>query len=278
MSVSLYQFLKENTWEFTEEWYKGLDKTKGGVYGSTVPEKIQELKQQNHEFHLIFVELFNEESERLEDEFDQWVNKIVLDQAHLATPLPEIIEEFFNNQTLYLKTIDTYVKTHNPELSTTEYNKYIQLLLHSFQQIVIEFSKRNQEKSEQLLLAQKEMITELSSPVIHLNEQIALLPLVGEIDTHRAKVIFEQTLQSCVDDRIQSLLIDLSGVPVVDTMVANQLFQLIEGLTLVGTTASLSGIRPEIAQTAVQLGIDFNRTKVYATIASALSKLNFNAM
>lgn len=142
---------------------------------------------------------------------------------------------------------------------------------------MIAFSVRNQELSEELLQAQKDMITELSSPVIHLNEQIALLPLIGEIDTHRAKVIFDQTLEQCVNTRVDSLLIDLSGVPVIDTMVANQIFSLIDGLKLIGTKASLSGIRPEIAQTAIQLGIDFTHIRIYSSISAALEKLSFEA-
>ncbi|MFP3490379.1 STAS domain-containing protein, partial [Staphylococcus sp. SIMBA_130] len=83
----------------------------------------------------------------------------------------------------------------------------------------------------------------------------ALLPLVGDIDSDRATAIFENTLEGCTTKRVDHLFIDLSGVYLVDTRVAQQIFQLITGLKLIGVTATLSGIRPEIAQTAVQLGI-----------------------
>ncbi len=77
-------------------------------------------------------------------------------------------------------------------------------------------------------------------------------------------------MEQCVQLQVDSLLIDLSGVPIVDTMVANQIFSLIEGLKLIGVKASLSGVRPEIAQTSVQLGIDFMSIPIYSSIERAL--------
>ncbi|OAZ59384.1 RsbT co-antagonist protein RsbRC [Bacillus siamensis] len=121
------------------------------------------------------------------------------------------------------------------------------------------------------LNAQREMILELSSPVITLSKRTGLLPLVGNIDTHRAKYILENTLSTCANRLIEHLLIDLSGVVVVDTMVAHQIFKLIEALNLIGVSSTLSGIRPEIAQTAVQLGINFSDITVKSNLAQALN-------
>lgn len=277
MPLSLYQYFKDRSTELTETWYANLDKSKEGIYGSTDPIKIKQLKAQNRQFHELFSEIFNPEDEEVDIYIDKWVTEIASDHAHLETPLPEIMEEFLNTQSLYLHVFHQYVEKHHPDMSITQYNETIQLIIRSFKKIMIAFSVRNQELSEELLQAQKDMITELSSPVIHLNEQIALLPLIGEIDTHRAKVVFDQTLEQCVNSRVDSLLIDLSGVPVIDTMVANQIFSLIDGLKLVGTKASLSGIRPEIAQTAIQLGIDFTHIRIYSSISAALEKLSFEA-
>ncbi len=89
------------------------------------------------------------------------------------------------------------------------------------------------------------MILELSSPIITLSKSTALLPLVGDIDTERAKFILENTLQACAKRRVEHLLIDLSGVVVVDTMVAHQIFKLIEALNLIGVSQPCqeSGLR-----------------------------------
>src|SRR5690606_34990298 len=115
-----------------------------------------------------------------------------------------------------------------------------------------------------------ELITEMSAPVIRLADTIGLLPLIGEINTHRAQVIFEKALEQSARNKIQTLFIDLSGVPIIDTMVAHQIFQLIKGLKLIGVTTALSGISPNIAQTSVQLGLDFSDIKVFNTLTQAI--------
>lgn len=272
--MSLYDYVKANTWNLTEEWYADLDKSKEGVYSSNDPVKIDRLKKQNHDFHELFCELFRDDyNVRQNEAFEKWILSIAKDQAHLATPIPEIIEEFLNVQEQYLTLIRNYIAENRDTVTFEQYDGWHNILLKGFREIVIAFSRSNMEQADEQLRAQQEMITELSSPIIKLRRHIALLPLVGEIDTHRAQVIFTQTLEECVSNDIHALLIDLSGVPVVDTMVANQLFSLIDGLKLVGTKASLSGVRPEIAQTSVTLGIDFTTTKIYSTIERALDEL-----
>jgi rsbT co-antagonist protein RsbR len=118
-----------------------------------------------------------------------------------------------------------------------------------------------------------ELIMELSSPVISLNREIALLPLVGDIDTTRAKIMLESTLQQCASLGVNELLLDLSGVVMIDTMVAQQLFQLIKALDLIGVKTTLSGVRPEIAQTSVQLGISFDKVTIKSTLSSAIKPI-----
>jgi rsbT co-antagonist protein RsbR len=94
--------------------------------------------------------------------------------------------------------------------------------------------------------------------------------LIGDIDTIRANCILESTLKQSIELGLQSLIIDLSGVPVMDKMVANQIFNLIASLRLIGIAATLTGIRPEVAQTAVQLGIDFKETPTFGSLKQAI--------
>jgi rsbT co-antagonist protein RsbR len=123
------------------------------------------------------------------------------------------------------------------------------------------------------LQSQQEMINELSSPVISLGKNTALLPLVGDIDTVRSKFILERTLEQCYQKSVNHLLLDLSGVIMIDTMVAQQIFQLIEALEMIGVKTTLSGIRPEIAQTAVQLGLNFDKISIISTLSNAINTI-----
>ncbi|MED4126521.1 STAS domain-containing protein [Shouchella miscanthi] len=255
-----------------------MDKDKNGICSSRSDVKASILKSQNQQFHEIFIEIFNLEGEYTEESFHYWIDNITSDQPHLETPLYEIIEEFLSNQQIYLNHIKKYFEQHGQELSYKEYSSYVEIVTDTFTSIIVKFSKKNHMKSKQLIQAQSELITELSSPIITLNDNISLLPLVGEIDTHRAQVVFTNTIEICSSQNVECLLIDLSGVPILDTMVANELFQLIKGLRLIGTRTSLCGVKPGIAQTAVHLGIDFEGYKVYSSIAKALAKLDFTTI
>ncbi|OCA89353.1 RsbR protein [Bacillus sp. FJAT-27225] len=112
---------------------------------------------------------------------------------------------------------------------------------------------------ERTVSLQKIALQELSAPLIPVFEGITVMPLVGTIDTERAKQIMENLLTGVVKHRSEVVLIDITGVPVVDTMVAHHIIQAAEAVRLVGAKCMLCGIRPEIAQTIVNLGIDLNQ-------------------
>ncbi|WP_226530328.1 STAS domain-containing protein [Metabacillus niabensis] len=112
---------------------------------------------------------------------------------------------------------------------------------------------------ERTVSLQKIALQELSAPLIPVFDNITVMPLVGTIDTERAKRIMENLLQGVVKHRAEVVLIDITGVPVVDTMVAHHIIQASEAVRLVGAKCLLVGIRPEIAQTIVNLGIDLSQ-------------------
>ncbi|MFL0363480.1 STAS domain-containing protein [Bacillus sp. PK3_68] len=118
-------------------------------------------------------------------------------------------------------------------------------------------------------------LEELSVPVVPVAEGIAAIPLVGAIDTHRAKLVMEVALEEGARMNLSHMIIDVSGVPIIDTMVADQLFQVIRALHLTGVKATLTGIRPEIAQTIVNLGINFNELNPCVNLQEALKNLGF---
>jgi rsbT co-antagonist protein RsbR len=110
---------------------------------------------------------------------------------------------------------------------------------------------------------------ELSIPVIKITETIGVIPLVGDIDTKRANELMDKALTLSMKYDLDHVIIDLSGVPIIDTMVADQIFKVVEALKLVGITVCLSGIRSEIAQTMVQLGINFKNLSTFSSLHQA---------
>ncbi|RLQ93171.1 RsbT co-antagonist protein RsbRA [Falsibacillus albus] len=123
---------------------------------------------------------------------------------------------------------------------------------------------------EKTVSLQKIALQELSAPLIPVVEKISVLPLVGTIDTERAKLIMENLLTGVVKHRAEVVLIDITGVPVVDTMVAHHIIQAAGAVRLVGAKCMLVGIRPEIAQTIVNLGINLNEIITTSTLRKGI--------
>ncbi|MGM7701623.1 STAS domain-containing protein [Pseudalkalibacillus sp. Hm43] len=269
----LYTFLMEKASQLTDDWYESLDKSDpSGVYASSDPDVIQNLKKQNYDFHTNLIRIFNVEEKEFFRDFEEWVVSVARDKEHLETPTHFIMREFIRVRKQYMDLIDEFVELHPGEYSSSQIQLWKDMIAKEFDIAMVRFTEEKNNYLNDQLNAQKEMINELSSPVIDLSDNRGLLPLVGDIDTHRAKVILDSTLQQCADRNIEHLYVDLSGVFMVDTMVAHELFQLISALKLLGVKTTLSGIRPEIAQTAVQLGIDFEDINMTSKLAIALSK------
>lgn len=131
---------------------------------------------------------------------------------------------------------------------------------------------------EHTVSMQRVALKELTAPLIPVFQQISVMPLVGTIDTERAKFIMENLLQGVIKHRAEVVLIDITGVPVVDTMVAHHIIQAAEAVRLIGAACILVGIRPEIAQTIVNLGIDLKqfptKSTLYSGIQTALKMTN----
>lgn len=128
------------------------------------------------------------------------------------------------------------------------------------------------ESWEDTLEMQKLSLLELSAPLIPVFEGITVMPLIGSIDTTRAKLIMENLLNGVIKNRSKVVLIDITGVPIVDTMVAHHIIEASEAVRLVGATSILVGIRPEIAQTIVNLGIDLTKFPTKSTLQKGMQK------
>ena len=127
-----------------------------------------------------------------------------------------------------------------------------------------------QQSREQLIRRQQEEMLELSTPVVQLWEGIVALPLIGTLDSARTSVVMETLLQTIVDTRSELAIIDITGVPTVDTLVAQHLLKTVAAARLMGADCIISGIRPQIAQTMVHLQIDLSAVTTKATMGEAL--------
>ena len=123
---------------------------------------------------------------------------------------------------------------------------------------------------EEVILRQTDEISEISTPVIRVWDGILALPIIGTLDSARTQVVMESLLEEIVNTGSNIAILDISGVPAVDSLVAQHLIKTVSATRLMGAECIISGIRAEIAQTIVHLGIDLSNIKTKATLASAL--------
>jgi len=232
-------------------------------------------------------EILNEWKDSLKDLGDQKYSNILSDQVYLNTcneylqilisymknPGSDLTEKVsdYAHRVVQLGWSLKYISEGLKELSLIIFTKMTDSLSEAEKmKIVWEFDKslspinnelihQYAESWERTVSLQKIALQELSAPLIPIFENITIMPLVGTIDTERAKQIMENLLTGVVKHRAQVVLIDITGVPVVDTMVAHHIIQASEAVRLVGAKCLIVGIRPEIAQTIVNLGIDLSQ-------------------
>ncbi len=128
-----------------------------------------------------------------------------------------------------------------------------------------------QKSREDVINRQQEEMLELSTPVVKLWDGVLALPMIGTLDSARTQIVMESLLQTIVDTESEIAIIDITGVPTVDTLVAQHLLKTVTAIRLMGADCIISGVRPQIAQTIVHLGVDLQGVTTKATLADALS-------
>lgn len=128
-----------------------------------------------------------------------------------------------------------------------------------------------QKSREEVIRRQQEELLELSTPVVKLWDGVLALPMIGTLDSQRTQVVMESLLQRIVDTGSEIAIIDITGVPTVDTLVAQHLLKTVTAIRLMGADCIISGVRPQIAQTIVHLGLDLQGIVTKANLADALA-------
>jgi anti-anti-sigma regulatory factor len=126
-------------------------------------------------------------------------------------------------------------------------------------------------ESETRLRAQDDALRELSTPIFPVSDDVVMIPLIGAIDSRRAQQVIEQLLQGVMNQRARIAILDITGMPLVDTQAADTLIRAAQAVRLLGAQVLITGIRPEVAQTMVSLGINLEGILTRATLQSGIA-------
>lgn len=175
----------------------------------------------------------------------------------------------------YRNTIGSFIKYEVIEknFNVSELYEILTILDSVIHDYIYFFANQYVEYEKEVIARSKEMVTELSVPLVSINDDIAILPLIGTIDMDRSNLLRERVLREAYDMKVRTLIIDVSGLQAIDTFIAQQLYQLFEALTLLGIRPMVSGVTPGIAQTFGQLGLSFGDVPSYSSLKLALKQL-----
>lgn len=200
-----------------------------------------------------------------------WSKKNGEREASLSGKISYIISRYPVTRVVYTEYMTKIGIEH--DLSTEEVAfliKRINYMLDiSINETILAFERL---KDKMIKRAQEEM-NELSAPIVPVQDRLAILPLIGSIDSNRAKYLLEKIVPKVAQLGIECLIIDFSGIVMIDTAVANHIFKIHEILRLLGIHVIATGMRPELAQTIVHGGIDFSSIKTYATVKQAIESI-----
>lgn len=252
----LAQFLAKNLNFYTEEWIQYLYKNKS--YITSLLQENGEMEEYTENGNPIIRIVINNIHGIKTEEIMDLAKERGVKSAKTEFPMHLAWELFQSTRGILWNAIKSYYIESKNTLSTEEFfalersvNDIIDLYIDSYTAYYVNYK-------EELLKSHRETVDELSVPIIPITECICILPIVGNVDTYRAKKIREKTLVRIKELKAQQLIIDISGVPYVDTAVVNHLFKIVRGIKLLGCNTILTGISPEIADTMIELGIEID--------------------
>jgi rsbT co-antagonist protein RsbR len=265
-ATSLTQLVQEHESEIEAEWLKLL-KAKGGLQTGRIKEA--ELQTQCRNFLAVLTAALGKAGTDVANAayapVRDLLNEVSRSRALQGFSPSETATFVFSLKQALFSALSRSKGIDAAELAETTWA--ITELLDELGLYTMEVFQKNREN---VIVRQQREITELSTPVIKLWEGVLAVPLIGTLDSARTQVVMENLLQAIVDEGADIAIIDITGVPTVDTLTAQHLLKTVAAARLMGADCIISGIRPQIAQTIVHLGVELNVISK-ATLADALA-------
>lgn len=196
-------------------------------------------------------------------------NRLLIGAVHERVGLP--IKTYLSMYAYYERLVSDQIKSIFQKDPVEAFDTFMSLLklIHLDMIAAIETYTYRRERT---IRQQEEAIRELSTPVLRIRDRLLILPIIGLIDAKRAMQITGQLLRAIRDTRSKVVVIDITGVPVVDTETANHLVQTVEAARLLGAEVITTGLSPEIAQTIVRLGVDLSRLNTVGDLQGGIEE------
>ncbi|AEF21605.1 STAS domain-containing protein [Pseudomonas fulva] len=265
LQTGTVQAISNNQAQLLGEWRSGLEAS-----GATRNLKEQDLQQQTSEFlQLTLAALESDSGSNIAtpgwEKVRQFLERLSASRALLGHDSHQTAAFIFSLKGPLFALLQRHYRDQ-PEAQAQQLLDVSEL----FDSLAMHTIRTFQKSREAVIKRQQEELLELSTPVVKLWDGILALPMIGTLDSQRTQVVMESLLQRIVDTGSEIAIIDITGVPTVDTLVAQHLLKTVTAIRLMGADCIISGIRPQIAQTIVHLGLDLQGVSTKANLADAL--------
>lgn len=196
-------------------------------------------------------------------------DRLKIGAVHERIGLP--VKAYLGMYNFYLRNVANHLFAEYKDVPGKALRVYLSLLKVVFLDIGLAIDTYSNRR-EQLIGKQREALSEMPTPVLQVRERLLILPVVGILDSYRARQLTEQLLDSISATRAKAVLMDITGVPIVDSKVANHLLQTVSAARLMGATVILTGLSPQIAQALVAIGLDLSHVKTTVDLQSGLEE------
>lgn len=273
LDVRLYEYLLAKLPEITTSWLAMRIIEKDSIYSLRAhPEMEETLREQNRLTNLTIISSLLDDPEIFEKNKIKWAAVVALSRVNSNTPIEEVIEALSKLRLTYWQIINDFKLANIDDIKLEDYMRWSETINSAFDQIYINFAETYNEYINSKFDIQQSLINELSSPIIKITDKIGVVPLIGDMDELRSRIMLESIPERSLESDIEHLFIDLSGVTVIDTLVAQKIFQVTKVLSLLGTRCTITGILPAIAQASTELGLDFTNIQTFSSLQLAFSK------
>lgn len=261
MNTRIPELLQKHNADILSQWVQEQSKIGSDKISAA------ELKSQTAEFLKLFGEAIGKDDSRTDTSTWEPVKKMLADTSRsrgLQGFSPSETATFvFSIKAPLFALLKRELKTSD------ELGKEITTVSNLIDQLGLFTTEIYQKTRDEIILRQQEEMLELSTPVVKLWDGILALPMIGTLDSSRTQVVMESLLQKIMESGSEIAIIDITGVPTVDTLVAQHLIKTVTAARLMGAECIISGIRPQIAATIVHLGVDLGNVITKATLADA---------
>ncbi|WP_042142630.1 STAS domain-containing protein [Paucisalibacillus sp. EB02] len=267
----LYDFLLRNITSITDKWLNTRKVEEGSIYSAdTNMNVVQMLREQNTLTNKTAMSALLNDQAVVDNYINEWVHVVSESRVKTDTPLHEVIHAINNAKEIFFEYTYSFIHVNEDQITKDDIIRWLNLFNNVFNKLTTLYSEMHYTLTKQRLSSQQDLINELSTPVIPISDRIAILPLNGNVDRLRMKHLYETVPEKVVESHVEYLFIDLSGIPFLDSNLANDLCQVIYLLQVLGITTAISGVKPEVAQSIVQYQNNFKEIPTFSTLKQAL--------